>query len=94
MNDINGNMYGVYLEQANDLNLGTEQDFGENWLGVNRVGLIFENLPASPQDACGNIWNEFPLRVLDPLHPNGVEEHYDVIVPHADMVDVRGGEAQ
>lgn len=91
---LSANMYGVYLERANDLNLGTEQDYGENWLNGNRVGLVFENLPASPQDACGNTWNEFPLRVLDPLHPNGVEEHYDVLISHADMVDVRGGEGR
>jgi len=93
MSSITRNMYGVYLELPNDLNLGTELDSGENWFGMNRIGLIFEDMPASPQDAYGNSWNEFPLRVLDPVNPN-VEEHYDVLASHVDMVDARGGDAQ
>ena len=83
--------FGVLLERANDLDLGTEASPGGNWLARNFIGLSWQiEEPGDFQSAYGNEWNEYPLYMF----VNGLssfENHYDVLSEQSLFIDSRGG---
>ena len=69
-NTITGNLWGITVINAADVNLGTDEDFGLNWIHDNgNNGVIYDLYNNSTYDimACGNDWGS--------MDPEEVEDH-------------------
>lgn len=84
-------VYGVLLVGANDLDLGTEDSPGGNWIVRNLIGLVCTGIvQGESQDAYGNEWNEYPLSGYIP-DVSDLEGHHDVMALQAHQINSGGG---